>query len=418
MTVTRDFSSMLNQYLPYEMMKEELVKMDYFLSKIPQDNNWKGAALKVPFQAGMPSSYKYGGIVPAAEISTLKPVVGSVSGYKEIWAALKFYSADLMEHDGKVNEQSFIRNLLDVIPGFLQGFKEAISMNLSGSAYFAKLTASSLANDGVIVVDRPERFTFNQKVKLVELSGTAHDVTGYVKSIDINTNTIVLVTALSGATVVDFSGGDSMTLANSPVIYRDGADSAGLTSLRSVLLSSANGGDASIYGVTKNLYPYTQAVNVSGSAITSTNILDKIFDAYTTTRQKGKGNPYTALMSYKHLGSAMKAIELSKGAFKMVNGAKASLYGWTEIEVVGVKGSMIFTGVQEMDDDVIFFLDWSSMKLFSNGFIKRHTDLNGNQWHVVRDDTAGYYFITDHLFFGDLVVHAPCKNGIIHSISY
>ena len=65
-----------------------------------------------------------------------------------------------------------------------------------------------------------------------------------------------------------------------------------------------------MYGVSKLAYPYLQAVNIDGSAITATNILKKIFDGYVEVRTKAKGTANEILMSYKHLGSIMKIIEL------------------------------------------------------------------------------------------------------------
>lgn len=42
MATTRSFSSMLNEYLPFELLAQELIKRDYVLSNIEKDNNWKG----------------------------------------------------------------------------------------------------------------------------------------------------------------------------------------------------------------------------------------------------------------------------------------------------------------------------------------------------------------------------------------
>jgi hypothetical protein len=39
----------LKQYLPDELLREEMLKRDFFLAHIPKDDNWKGAVLAVPF---------------------------------------------------------------------------------------------------------------------------------------------------------------------------------------------------------------------------------------------------------------------------------------------------------------------------------------------------------------------------------
>jgi hypothetical protein len=38
MATLRSFDSMLNEYLPYDLLREELVKRDYLLTKIEKDN--------------------------------------------------------------------------------------------------------------------------------------------------------------------------------------------------------------------------------------------------------------------------------------------------------------------------------------------------------------------------------------------
>jgi hypothetical protein len=185
-----------------------------------------------------------------------------------------------------------------------------------------------------------------------------------------------------------------------------------------VLLSSANGGDSTLYGQSKVAYPYLQAINVSGSSITATNILDKIFDAFITVRQFGKGNPAEVMMSYKHWGSILKLLELQTGAYRQKEGSsKASVYGWDSIVLTGIKGTLTFTAVQEMDDDFIAIIDWRAFKFHSNGFFKKRVGPGGNQYFEIRN-TTGYQYVVDICLFGDMVISRPSYCGIIHTISY
>jgi hypothetical protein len=146
--------------------------------------------------------------------------------------------------------------------------------------------------------------------------------------------------------------------------------------------------------------------------------MQKIFDALTTIRQLGKGNPTDVIMSYKNLGACIKVIESSKGAFNVTPGStKASQFGWTEIEVGSVaKGSLKLVGVQEADDDIIIFLDWRALKFYSNGFFKRRVNPDGREYFEVRN-TSGYQYILDMCLFGELVVHRPSYCGIVHSVA-
>jgi hypothetical protein len=423
MATTRSFSAMLNDYLPNELLKEEFVRRDYLLSNIEKDDGWVGSsatnnegALIVPFKAAGASSVAAGSLSASNDIAEDTYVRGRVTAQKEIWGSMIFNHRDLMEHD-RVSEKNFLKLLPGTIEDFLDYVKNVVSVNLLNGAHFATLSADSTANDGNITVDRPDRFNIGQKV-IVKDSGSSS--TGYVKTINMNTKVVNLVTTRGGATVVDFSASNK-TVANGAKAYNDGFDTStnAFSSLRGALLSAANGGDTTLYGVTKTTYPYLQAINVDGSSISATNIMEKIFDALTTIRQLGKGNPSDVVMSYKNLGSCMKVIEASKGAFNVRPGSQsASQYGWTEIEVGSVtKGGLKLVGVQEADDDIIFFIDWRALKFYSNGFFRRRKSPDGIEYFETRA-TSGYTYIVDTCLFGEMVVLRPSYCGVLYSISY
>lgn len=431
MSTTRTFQTMLNEYLPNDLLKEELIKRDFLLTKIEKDDTWLGGNLVVPFKAAGASSVSFGQLSASNDIAEDKYVRGGVSGHKEVWGSMIFNHRDLMEH-GQVNEQNFLKILPTAVDDFMDYMKMVVSVNLMNGTHFASLTATANANTGVIKVNRPDRFAIGQKVIVAETAGTLHSVTGYVSEIDMNSTaanpgspiqgSITLVTTRGGATVIDFSAGaNTMTAANSPKCYNDGAETAGnaFSSLRGALLSSANGGDSTLYGVTKTLYPYLQAIQIPGSAVTAANILTQIFSGLTTVRQLGKGNPTDAIMSYKNLGSCMQVLETQKGAFNVVpNSQKATQYGWTEIEVGSVaKGGIKIVGVQEMDDDLIYFIDWRALKFHSNGFFKKRTSPDGREYFEVRNQ-SGYQYIIDVCLFGEMVVIRPSYCGVMFGISY
>jgi len=417
MATDRTFQDMLNDYLPNELLKEELVKRDYVLKMCERDDSWKSGPLIVPFKAAGASSVKFGGLTASNDVGQDKYVRGEVTAPKEIWGTMLFNHRDIMEHD-KVSEQNFLKLLPETTEDFIQYVKDTLSVNLLNGAHFATLTADASANDGLVTVDRPDRFTIDQKVIVDDTD--VNPSTGYVSAIDINTKVVTLVTTRGGSTVVDFSV-NTQTTAKTAKCYNDGADTSTnvFSSMRDALLSSTNGGSAALYGETKTDYPYLQAINVDGSAVTATNIMEKIFDALTDCRQYGKGNPTDVVMSYKNLGSCMKILESSKGAFNVQPGSqKTSQYGWTEIAVFSVtKGSLKLVGVQEADDDVIMIVDWRGMKFSSNGFFTKRKGPNGNEYFEVRS-TSGYQYLVDICCFGEFTVNRPSYSGIIYSISY
>lgn len=412
MGTTRTFNDMLNEYLPNELLKEEFVKRDYLLSKIEKDDSWLGGNLVVPFKAAGASSVAFGSLTASNDIAEDKYVRGGVSGHKEVWGSMIFNHRDLMEHD-QISEQNFLKILPGTIEDFLDYMKNVVSVNLLNGAHFAKATADGTSG-GLITVDRPDRFVIGQKVYVDDDDSVP--TYGYVVDINMNTKVVHLQNARSSGSDVDLS---NYTTAQNAKCYNDGAQSNSFSSLRAALLSSANGGDSTLYGVTKTLYPYLQAINVSGADITASNIMEKIFDALTTIRQFGKGNPTDVVMSYTNLASCIKRIEASKGAFNVVPGSqRASQFGWTEIEVGSVaKGSLKLVGVQEADDDVIMFLDWRALKFYSNGFFKKRRSPDGIEYFESRA-TTGYTYIVDMCLFGELVVQRPSYCGILYGISY
>lgn len=421
MATTRTFQAMLNDFLPNELLKEEIVKRDYLLNKIEKDDTWIGAstgvsgnggALVVPFKAAGASSVSYGQLSASNDIAEDVYVRGTITTQPEVWGSMIFNHRDLMEHE-TVSEKNFLKILPDSINDFMDYMKNVVSVNLLNGAAFAKVPLGSASAAGLVVVDRPDRFVIGQKVIVTTTSPTT--LTGYVSTINMNTQTVLLVTARGGATPLDFSG-NAVPAAGG--IYNDGAQTTPFSSLRGALLSAANGGTTTLYGQTKTAYPYLQAINVDGAAVTAANIVEKAFDAYTITRKFGKGNPTDIIMSYTNLGYVMKVIEASKGAYNVVPGSqKASQFGWTEITIGSVTNQALkFVGVQEMDDDIIMYVDWRGLKFYSNGFFRKRKSPDGIEYFEIRAQ-SGYQYIVDICLFGDLVVHRPSYMGIMYGIS-
>lgn len=416
MGTTRTFSAMLNEFLPNDLLKEELIKRNWLIQNCEKDDTWMGGKLIVPFKAAGASSVKFGGLTASNDIAEGNYQRGSVDDYQEIWGSMIFHERDLMEH-GKLSEQNFLKLLPDTVDDFMEYMKEVSSQTMLNAGYFAKAAADGQA-DGTIVVDRVERFVLDQKVTLDDDNSSQGDY--YVIAIVLDTSTITL-SATRGGSAADIS---AYTLAQNAKFYYDGVLVAGtitnkFSSLKDALLSSANGGGSTLYGKSKVAYPYLQAINIDGSTITAANILEKLFDGYSTVRQKARGKANKVVMDLRHFGSCMKFVELQKGAFKVLpNTMKATEYGWSEVQIMSVTGELLtLVGIQEMDDDVIFYLDMSSFKFYSNGFFKKRVAPDGKEYFEVRN-TTGYDYIVDISCFGDLIVHKPGVNGVLYGISY
>jgi hypothetical protein len=407
---TRSFQAMLNEYLANDLLKEELIKRDWILSNVEMDNSWKGGKLIVPFKGIQASSVAFGSLTAAADVGEDGYVRGSVDTQPEVWGTMLFNHRDIMEHD-KISEQNFLKILPDAIDDFMDYMKQCVSLSFLNGPAFAKLTTDGTAG-GSFTTDRPERFVLKQKVYFDDADSVA-SAAGYVQTIAMDTGVITVDTTRAGGVDLDIS---AYTVAQSAKVYFDGSQANPLTSLRGSLLSAANGGDTTLYGQTKTAYPYLQSINVSGAASTPTSLLQDIFDAYTTIKNRGKGMPNKVLMSYRNLGYVMTILETQKGAYHIdQKSTKVSAYGWTEISVFGVKGSIDLVGVQEMDDDVIFFLDKRAMKIYTNGAFRKRMSPDGREYFETRA-TTGYQYLLDVCFFGDLVLLRPSYCGVLHSI--
>ncbi len=420
MATQRSFNNMLNEYLHYELLKEEHNKRNYFMGKVERDNSWKSGSIIVPFEAAAESSYALGGLTADTDIAEAKFVRGVVSGQKEVWGTIQFHERDLKEHSGgsadSVSEQSFLKNLPKRLTGFMDGMKELVSTALLAGSHIAKVTVDGTAG-GVIGVDRPERFMIGQKVVVVD-SADAVQMTAYVIAIDINGNTITVSTTRGGAasTAVACNVGER-------IMIDGGATAANrFTDIVDQLLPAPAGGSANLFGVSKLAQPFTQAIAINGGVgglnIGASNVLESIFDAWKVVCQKSRGaEQKTLLMSYKHLGNVMKTLEAGSGAYRHVD-TKVSAYGYTEITVAGVQGVVTLAAVQEMRDDVMIFVDWSAVKFHTNGDFYVHKDPEGKMYYTKRVSGAGggYVYIVDIALRGELVVNQPWKMAIIHSI--
>lgn len=413
MATTRSFSAMLNDYLPNSLLKEEMVKRDWCLQNIEKDNSWLGGTLVVPFKAAGASSIAFGALTASDDIAEDSLVRGEVSTQPEVWGSMVFNHRDLMEH-GKLSEQNLLKILPDSVDDFLGYMKSAVSVSLLNGSSFAKVTDATDAATGVMVVDHVERFQIGQKCTIDDDNDSAASV--YVTAIDINASTVTLSATRGGGAY----NASTYTVAQNAKFYHPGSQASGLSSIKAALLPASAGGSSTLYGQSKLAYPYLQAVSASGSTINASNLLDSVFDHYVKVKNRGKGDPSTLLMSYKNLGTILKLLETSKGAYHQdQKSTSVSVYGWTEVVIFGPVGKLKVVGIQECDDSEIYFLDTrpNVMKIYSNGFFRKRQNPDGREYFESRA-TTGYTYIVDVCFFGDLVVQRPSYCGALYSISY
>lgn len=416
MATTRSFNDMLNEHLDYDLMKAEYLSRDWLLSNVERDDEWKGGTIPVPFKGAQASSITFGGLTAAASVGQSRFVRGTISSYKEMWGSLKFYHTDLIQHDGKVNEDSFLKILPDELEDFTQFMKERAScIMLNG--YASKATADGDAS-GNITVAHPERFVIDEAV-YVDDDNSSVSAVGYIRAINLETGVIQLYDApVSGGSAINLSG---YTVAQNAKVYYSGTQPGtdlGFTSIRDQLLSAANGGDSTLFGQTKTAWPYLQAFNQSGANFTEDNILEGLFNKFSKAKERCANKVEDAVMSFKNGAAVLKNIEVGKGAFNVVpNSRKVSAYGWEEVMIGGPKGLLKVVMVQEMEDDIIWLKSKKGVKFHSNGFFRKRTNPDGRSYYETRE-TSGYSYIVDMMLFGELACYMPAAQSVIHSIDF
>lgn len=406
----RDFNAMLNEFLPNKLLRESLAKKLWVYNMAEKDESWVGGTIIHPFKSATGSSVVLGSLAASNAIGKSKFVRGQITNQPEAWGSILLEERDLMEH-GKITEQNLLKILPDEIDDLIDYFKNVVGLSMLNGPQIAKATASG-DSSGNLTFDRCERFVVGQKVILDDDNSATLEA--FVNTIDLDTGVVNFVDSRFGSTTIDLS---AYTTGQNAIAYFEGAETAAnrFSSMKDMLLSSANGGSANIYGVSKLASPFTQAINTSGAAVSATNILAKLFEFVIKLRNRGAPGATKFVMSYKHWGSIMAILEAAKGPFRKASENSSEQYGWSEVSIGGPQGNIDIVAIQEIDNDFIAAVDPKAFKIYSNGGFKKRQSPGGNMYHEIRN-TTGFQYVVDVCFFGDLVLERPNRCGIMHSI--
>lgn len=442
MAFTQEFNNMLMEKASGEMLTQDYKKRDWLLNNVKWDKEWLCAAdgtynsIIVPIEKAKASNVrmgKYTALSGTYQARNRQTTRGKEDSVAHLTGTLLFHERDVQIHN-RLNEQNLMTLMPKQMNDMVDNLKYQTSQQLLTGRIFAVATSVADLATGQIVVDRPERFEIGMLVEVfsgatfataqwADNGGAGGAIGGglFVTKINVSTKTVTLSLSFGGAAanLVGFTVGWGFQIHDAYL----GATDNTFKNLRRILLPSVNGGDASYLGATKADIPFLQAYHSStlGAAMTSVNMLEKLFrfGVEAKTYQRGfRANNF--VMSMSRLGTVMQIIEAHKGMFNVVPGTnKASEYGWTEMRIGNSEMLEFgFTGVQEMDDDVIFALDLPSMKFHTDNGITAHKDPNGNEFHTVRDEDNGYYYVRDYNLYGQMVVYEPYRNGVISGITF
>lgn len=410
---------MLNEYLVYSNILEEAFKDQNWLMKTSNiKKTWDGGKLIVPFQQSTASSVRMGNLTAEGDIDEASYIRGSLDGYKECYGSLVFNSRDLFLDHYRVSVQNFLKILPDQIEQLMRFMKQTVSIQILNGGYLDVVQSGYAgANDGLVLVEHPERFVIGMKVHLAD-GDTSGDF--YITKINKNTG-IISVSATRGGAAADMTLFDDTTK-----IYIDDGQTTAFGSLRDMLLPDAAGGSDLFAGQTKVDSPFSQSVlydagGVGGTgdwgtttAVTSSDMLTVVFDALRKGRQLA-AEPECFVMSYLNYSACLLAVEKNSGAFKNTK-PRVDYAGYSSFSVGSVQGSVELVAVREMADDAIFGVNKSHMDFHcGNKMYNILTSPDGLKYYSIRNET-GYRYITDIVLNGDFLYSNPWSAVAIHNI--
>lgn len=400
MAATATYGSLLKRYTPEKLIENEFAKHNYIWAHCDKDLNWRGGTYEVPLLEAGFSTIQMGSLAADTNIAEMGVALGTQT-MKELWASLLVREADLFRHGDM--EQSYLKIMPERIEEFVKYCQQIVNVQLLSGGSIAKATANGDAS-GNITVDKPHMFRVGQQVAVDD--DNSSEATGYVRTIDLNTGIIVIYDARTGGSVVDLSG---YTTAQNAIVRLIGQGSESFLSMKEALLPAAQGGSASLYGLTKASYTVLQSIQMSGSAYTATSILDDLLGAYYTATEK-RANVKEILVSYGVFKNIAKALEVSK---RYVTGDKKSGYGFNSVDIVGAEGQAKIVALREMPNDVAYLGDVSKIKWAGAEPFKRKV-YNGEEFYLKRG-TTGPEFISDMPLRGNFIVK-PSEWAVVHSL--
>lgn len=407
MSLKSAFNDMLKAYNAVDMIEAEIKKRSYYVDKLEMDKGWTGGAIPLPVEAGEASSMGFEGLVDTADIAKASYLRGSISTMKEFVASQKFDQRDLEKYGDL--KKSFLKILPESTEKFVKRMAERLNIMLLADGAICSVTANG-AVDGTLTVDVPTLLTLNEKVQVK--SAAVGPITGYIKTINKPAATVRLTATRGGTDYIDLS---TVLLADKPKVYLPSTVTGGFTSLKQQLLPASLGGSDTWFSLNKSDAPVLQATYYDGSSMNSTNFLSKLFEFYIDTVFNAEGNPTEAVMNMKHFTKIVPSLE---GSRRFAVTDKSAGYGFRKITLIGPEGGeFTITGVRDMPIDLIYIMDWSKHKFYSDKFIERIKNPDGLEYFTERVSGAngGYSHICDYRLYGELAV-VPSGNSVIYNV--
>lgn len=403
MAATATYGALLKRYTPESVFENEFKKISYLWQQCEKDKSYRGGTYEIPIEESGFSSLQFGSLAADTDIGEMEVALGTCS-MVELWGSILVREADLYRHGDM--EQSYLKIMPEKIEEFVKFIQQTVSVNFLSGLGIAKATADGEAG-GEITVDKPWLFRKNMKVSIDD--GNSSEATGYVRSINLSTNKLLIYDARTGGAVVDLSG---YTTAQNAVVRIIGTGSEAFLSLPEALLSSANGGSDTLYGKTKTDYTVLQALSASGSAFTAETILDDLLtEYYKACDARGSDNFKEIYVSYGTFKNIAKLLDTGKRA--TIVDKKAGV-GFNSVDIVGAEGMAKIVALREMPNDKIYMGEMSKVKFAGAEPFKRK--LYNNEEFFMKRGTTGPEMISDIALRGNFIVK-PAQWKVIHSVA-
>jgi hypothetical protein len=407
MGATQSYSALLKRFMNEKMLENEYAKKSYIWQTCDKDASWAGGVYEVPILEAGFSSMSFGALTAQADIAEAQVALGTISAHKELWASLLVREADLFRHGSM--EESYLKIMPDRLDAFLSHLQDKVSAHFLNGGGTAYLSANGGATgEATVDLQSVPLFQIGEKVSIDD--DNSNEVTGYIRTININTGVMIVYDARTGGAVVDLSG---YTTAQNAVIRIVGTGTEKFLSLPEACLPAAvAGGSATLYGKTKADFTTLQSYNESGAGWAAATIVDDLLGFCYNVQKLGRGKQGTALVNYGMFKNIVKGLEDNR-RYTVEN--KKVGYGFKSLTLLGPDCDVEIVALRNMPTNKVYVGDLAKAITFAGKDFFKKKLYNGEEFFMIRE-TTGPAFITDIALRGDFVVR-PALISVAHTVA-
>ncbi len=407
-TTLQVYNNLLKKHQPWQAMEDKVKRSDFFLKKVKVKKDFVEDEMTIPFITAGHTNVRAGKLTPVGEVTRGAGAQGVLKDEDllELWGTISVHEKDIRKH--KSAEASFKALFPQKLNGLMETMKEQVSvMFLQDGSICSVKAFSTDGTNGAVVVDRPERLSVRQRLDIND--GSAATISGFIRTIDMEKNTVTFYSAEEGGSVVNLS---ALAPTTAKIYVYDHEESQS-ESLKSMLLPLSQGGSENLHGVEKLSSPILQAHYEDASSWTSTSILKNIFDFSRKVKQKGKVQKSSIVVPYFVFNDlVLKANESKRYS---VGDTEAGI-GFDKVTITGAGGSMEIIGVFDLTDTG-YIMDWENLFLCSPEMFTTNRELGAEPWERVRTED-GHVYLLDVCFRGGLAIRKASGFGIIDNLNY